>query len=81
MRRNASSLGKTFTLTYNMLLNALDGFVKNLDLDVQARHTCPKCGTTPKYFVGDGVTAKLLKRKVENVNVKGKIIGPLNPTQ
>ena len=67
---NAISMGRTSTLSYDMLLRAIDGFVNNLSFDIQKCFICPRCGRTPRYFIGDGTKTGPLKTKIKAANVK-----------
>ena len=65
----AISMGRTSTLTYDMLLRAIDGFVTNLSFDIQKCFICPRCGKTPRYFIGDGTKTGPLKSKIKASNI------------
>ena len=51
-------------------IEACDGFVNNLDFDLKVCFSCTNCGTSPKYFVGDGkADIAPLQRKLKAYNV------------
>ena len=47
----------------------MDGFVFNLQFDLEMAFSCMNCGISPKYFVGDGKCTGPLQRKLEGLNV------------
>ena len=54
IKDNCESLGNRFSCNYQTFLEASDGFVNNLEFDLQTCFSCMNCGISPKYFVGDG---------------------------
>ena len=48
-----------FDLSYKVFNTAADGFVYNLEFDLEDCFTCVNCGISPRWFVGDGKQARV----------------------
>ena len=53
------------------ILKACGGFTRLLDFDLESCFSCPNCGTSPEYFVGDGkADIAPLQTKLQGIGVK-----------
>ena len=69
--RNFAKNGVEFNCSYETMLKACDGFTRLLDFDLEACFSCPNCGTSPEYFVGDGkADIAPLQTKLQGIGVK-----------
>ena len=47
-------MGKKLETEYKNLVTAMDGFVQNIAWNKEEIFSCPQCGISPAYLVGDG---------------------------
>ena len=50
---NCKSLNLPFSCNYKIFLIACDGFIENIEWDIQLTFSCKNCGITPAYFRKD----------------------------
>ena len=63
--------GEKFSCSYRQFLDVTDGFQNNCEYDLIEAFTCITCGTTPRYFIGDGkCDIAPLMRKIDALNIK-----------
>ena len=69
VRDSAKAVNKIYTCQYSQFLAAYNGFVRNIHWDKQV-FSCPNCGISPKYFVGDGKSVAPTQRALKRDGVK-----------
>ena len=47
-------MSKPLFTDYQCFRNAMHGFVKRIDWNTKETFSCPNCGISPSYLVGDG---------------------------
>ena len=71
IKTSCQANGVEFNCSYETMLKACDGFTRLLDFDLEACFSCPNCGTSPEYFVGDGkADIAPLQTKLQGIGVK-----------